>query len=209
MNNHKGIQLMLSGGVIAGPIYILVGAAQILTRQGFDMTRHPLSFMTLGDLGWIQISNFIVTGLLALLAGIALHRLAQGEKRVQRGAWLVGLYGLCVIGGGLFLPDPSLGFPPGTPDTFPESFSSHAFVHFLSGMLAFVSLIAACFVYRKYFSINQQQPWAIFSALTGVLYIIALIAPPATGNAPAASLVLYVAVALGWLWLSAICYRFS
>lgn len=204
MNNRK---LMLIGGVLAGPLYILVGAAQIVTRQGFDITRHPLSFMTLGDLGWIQITNFIITGLLAFLAAIALRRLAQGERRLQWGALLVGLYGLCVMGGGIFLPDPSLGFPPGTPDTFPETFSGHAFLHFLCGMLAFLSLIAATFVYRKHFATHQQQPWAIFSALTGALFLFAIIAPPVSGNAPWASLVLYVAVALGWLWLSAISYR--
>src|SRR5215475_3351558 len=100
MNKSKLIQLMLTGGVIAGPTYIIVGAAQILTREGFDITRHPLSFMTLGDLGWIQITNFIVTGLLTLLAAIALRRLAQGDKRLQRGAFLIGIYGLCVMGGG-------------------------------------------------------------------------------------------------------------
>ncbi len=60
---------------------------------------------------------------------------------------------------------------------------------------------------RKHFAINQQQPWAIFSALTGVIFLIGLIVPPAIGNAAAASIVLYLAVALGWLWLSAICYR--
>lgn len=198
---------MLTGGVIAGPIYIIVGAAQILTREGFDIARHPLSFMTLGDLGWIQITNFIVTGLLALLAAIALRRLAQGDKRLQRGVFLIGIYGFCVMGGGFFLPDPSLGFPPGTPDTYPESFSWHGLAHFIFGMIAFLSLIASIFVYRKYFATNHMQQWAIFSALIGTIFLVGIIAPPATGNATWASIVLYVAVALGWLWLSAISYR--
>ena len=51
--NDKAEQtrLLLTGGVLAGPLYVLVGLAQILTREGFDITLHPLSFMSLGDLG--------------------------------------------------------------------------------------------------------------------------------------------------------------
>src|SRR5688572_27034147 len=151
-DNTELIKLMLTGGILAGPIYILLGLAQILTREGFDITRHPLSMMSLGDLGWIQITNFILTGSLVLLAAIALRRLAKAEKRLRRGAFLIGLYGLCVILGGIFRTDPSLGFPPGTPDAYPETFSSHAFVHFIAGQIAFLSLIVASFVYGKYFA---------------------------------------------------------
>lgn len=82
--NEKAEQtkLLLAGGVLAGPIYILVGMTQIVTREGFDVTRHPLSMMSLGDLGWVQITNFIVTGLLVIAGAISLRRLAQGDKRL-------------------------------------------------------------------------------------------------------------------------------
>jgi hypothetical membrane protein len=75
-DNTELIKLMLTVGIFAGPIYIIVGLAQILTREGFDMTRHPLSMLSLGDLGWIQIANFILTGSLVLTAAVALRRLA-------------------------------------------------------------------------------------------------------------------------------------
>ena len=114
-DNTQLTKLMLTGGIIAGPIYIIVGLAQILTREGFDMTRHPLSLMSLGDLGWIQITNFIVTGFLVLLAAIALRPLAQADKRLRRGAFLIGLYAVSVIGGGIFVTDSALGFPPRHP----------------------------------------------------------------------------------------------
>src|SRR5690554_1199578 len=118
MNNKtEQNKWLLRGGVLAGPVYILVGLAQILSREGFEITRHPLSMMSLGDRGWIQIANFIVTGLLVIGCAIGLYRLAQGDKRLRRGALLLGIYGLGVLGGGLFLPDAALGFPPGTPDT--------------------------------------------------------------------------------------------
>jgi hypothetical membrane protein len=211
--NTQLTKLVLTGGIIAGPIYIIVGLAQILTREGFDMTRHPLSLMSLGDLGWIQITNFIVTGFLVLLAAIALRRLAQADKRLRRGAFLIGLYAVCVIGGGIFVTDSALGFPPGTPDVYPETFSWHGLLHFIAGQIAFLSLIAASFVYGKYFAVNEMRKWATFSRLTGGIFLAAIIALMATAGMESiagmawASIFLYVAVALGWVWLSALIIR--
>jgi hypothetical protein len=196
--------LLLACGIIAGPIYILVGGAQILTRKGFDMTRHPLSLMSLGDLGWIQITNFIATGFLVLLTAIALRRLAQADRRLKWGALLIGLYGVCVIGGGIFVPDPALGFPPGTPNTSPETFSWHGLLHFIAGQIAFLSLIAASFVYAGYFTANHMRKWRTFSAFTGGTFLAAIIALIATAGMAWASIFLYGAVALGWVWLSAL-----
>ena len=42
---------LLACGVIAGPLFVAVWLAQALTREGFDPTYHPLSLLSLGDLG--------------------------------------------------------------------------------------------------------------------------------------------------------------
>jgi len=42
---------------------------QMLVRDGFDIRRHALSLLTNGDLGWIQILNFVLTGLLVIAGG--------------------------------------------------------------------------------------------------------------------------------------------
>jgi hypothetical protein len=203
-------KLLLTGGVLAGPIYIIVGIAQILTRAGFDITRHPLSFMSLGDLGWIQITNFIVTGLLVIAGAIGMRRLAQADKRLRWGALLLGIYGLGVLGGGLFVPDPALGFPPGTPDTYPTTMSWHGLLHFIFGQIGFLALIAASFVYARYFAANSLRGWAMFSALTGAIFLFAIIATVATAVGDGsiwALLALYAAVILAWIWLSALSNR--
>ena len=202
-------KLLLTGGVLAGPIYIIVGIAQILTREGFDITRHPLSFMSLGNLGWIQITNFIVTGLLVIAGAIGIRRLAQADKRLRWGAVLLGIYGLGVLGGGLFVPDPALGFPPGTPNTYPETMSWHGLLHFIFGQIGFLALIVASFVYARYFAANGLRGWAIFSALTGALFLFAIIATVATSAGDGsvwALLALYAAVILAWIWLAALSY---
>ena len=203
-------KLLLTGGVLAGPIYIIVGIVQVLTREGFDITRHPLSFMSLGDFGWIQITNFIVTGLLVIAGAIGMRRMAQADKRLRSGALLVGIYGLGVLGGGLFVPDPALGFPPGTPDTYPTTMSWHGLLHFIFGQIGFLALIAASFVYARYFAANSLRGWAMFSTLTGVIFLFAIIATVATAGGDGsvwALLALYAAVILAWMWLTALSYR--
>ena len=207
MDQNKSL---LNGSILAGPIYIIVGIAQILTREGFDITRHPLSFMSLGDQGWIQITNFIVTGLLVIAGAIGLRRAAQADKRLKRGALLIGIYGLGVLGGGIFVTDPALGFPPGTPDTYPEAMSWHGLLHFVFGQIGFLALIIANFVYARYFATNQLRGWAMFSALTGGIFLFAIVATVATAGGEGAVwalLALYAAVILAWIWLTALSYH--
>jgi hypothetical protein len=207
MEGDKLTRLLLACGIIAGPLYILVGGAQILLREGFDMTRHPLSMMSLGDLGWIQITNFLVTGLLTIAMAAGLLRASQIGKRKVLGPLLIGFYGVCVVGGGIFVTDPALGFPPGTPDVAPETMSWHGMLHFIVGQLAFLSLIAASIVFARYFVANKAPGWAAFSALTGVIYLAAIIALIAAAGMAWASILLYIAIALGWVWVSALALR--
>ena len=59
---RPGTAALIAAGAVAGPLYVGVALAQALTRQGFDLTRHPWSVLANGELGWIQVTNLIVTG---------------------------------------------------------------------------------------------------------------------------------------------------
>lgn len=48
--------LLLKAGALAAPIWILAALIQGLTRDGFSFTRHPISMLALGDLGWTRRS---------------------------------------------------------------------------------------------------------------------------------------------------------
>ena len=65
---------LLICGALAGPIYIIVGLIQVFIRKGFDPTRHPLSVMSNGESGWIQIANFIASGLLVIACAVGMRR---------------------------------------------------------------------------------------------------------------------------------------
>jgi hypothetical protein len=87
--------------------------------------------------------------------------------------------------------------------------SWHGLLHFVFGQIGFLALIVASLVYARYFAANDLRGWAIFSALTGAIFLFAIIATVATSTGDGSVwglLALYVAVILGWLWLAALSY---
>jgi hypothetical protein len=124
---------------------------------------------------------------------------------------LVGLYGLGLIGAGVFVADPALGFPPGTPADA-NTISWHGIMHFVSGGIGFLGLIAACLVFAYRFATLKQLGWAAYSLVTGVLFFAAFFGI-ATGSQQQGSMLTFVilafsvAVVLGWAWISAMAAR--
>lgn len=53
---------LLTCAVVASPLWAVVSLAQAVVREGFDITRHPLSALSNGGLGWLQITNFLLAG---------------------------------------------------------------------------------------------------------------------------------------------------
>jgi hypothetical protein len=82
---------LLGYGVIAGPIYVLAAAVQMATRDGFDPTRHAASQLANGDLGWIQIATFLVTGAMTIAAAVGVRR-ALGPGRLSAGYRVCSAY---------------------------------------------------------------------------------------------------------------------
>jgi hypothetical protein len=185
-------------------LYVIVGLAQILTREGFDWTRHALSLMSNGAWGWVQVANFLLSGLLVLAGAIGLKRgLAIGRGRTA-GPLLVAIYGLGLIGAAFFSADPALGFPPGTPDGPPAVITTHGLLHFVSGGIGFLGLIAACFVLAARFRGEGRSSWMWFSLATGVLFFAGFAGIASGAQSRTLVVAFYLAVLLAWTWLSAL-----
>jgi hypothetical protein len=191
---------LLTCGVLAGALYMAVYLGQAFTRPGFDITRHPASVLSNGDLGWIQVTNFLVCGGLSIAAAIGMRRALRSGRGSTWGPILIGLSGVGMILAAIFTADPVDGFPPGTPLGPPTTISTTGLLHFVSGLVGFGGWIAASFVFARRFAALGQPVWAIFSAATGAAFLVAFL-----GTAAAAVPVmgLVVAVALAWAWVSA------
>jgi hypothetical protein len=104
---------LLACGIVAGPLFLVVALVQAFTRDGFDLSRHPISLLSLGELGWFQIANFIVTGGLYVACAVGMRRVLRHGRGATWGPRLVGALGVGLIMGGVFVTDPGAGFPPG------------------------------------------------------------------------------------------------
>ena len=204
-HNSKLAKTLLACGIIAGPLYIILGLLQMAIRPGFDITRHSLSLLANGNLGWIQTLNFLVTGILLIAGAVGVKR-ALGSGLGSRWApRMLGLYGLGLIGASIFSADPALGFPPGTPlENTPISW--HGLMHFVVGTIGFIGFIAACFIFARRFRSQQKPGWAWYSLITGILFLASLVGI-ASGSKGPFSLVFAIAVVLGFTWISALLSR--
>jgi hypothetical protein len=172
----RGHRLLLAGGTLAGPLFIGVALLQILTRQGFDLGRQPISLLSLGDRGWVQIANFELTGLFAIGGAVGLRQALRSVRAATWGPLCFGIYGLGLILAGIFHPDPSMGFPPGAPQGMPAAMSWHAIVHQLAFFLSFLALIAGCVVFALRFGAERRRVWTAYCVATALapLPLIAL-----------------------------------
>ncbi|MEP6474626.1 MAG: DUF998 domain-containing protein [Gemmatimonadota bacterium] len=197
-------RLLLLGGVLAGPFYVLVGLGQILLRPGFDIHRHALSLMSNGNLGWIQVGNFIISGCLVIAGALGVRRALAPGRAGTWGPLLLGVYGLGLIGAGLLVADPMDGFPLGTPPGPPAVTSWHGPYHFVAGGIGFFGLIAACFVFARRYVGAGRPGWAVFSMLTGLLFFGAFGLIGSGSKDPSVVPIFTGAVVLTWSWLSAV-----
>ena len=106
---------LLACGVVAGPLFLAGSLVQAFTREGYDLGRHPISLLSLGDLGWLQVTNFVVTGALYVACAVGLRRALRPGSGGTWGPRLVGALGVGLVCAGLFVTDAGAGYPPGHP----------------------------------------------------------------------------------------------
>jgi uncharacterized protein DUF998 len=197
--NVATTRTLLACGAVAGPIFILVGFASAFTRSGFELTKHPLSLLSVGQHGWIQISNFVMAGLLFLASAVGVRRTLRGRQGGTWGPRFIGAFGVSLIAGGVFVADPGLGFPPGTPEGVPDQLSWHGMLHAVAPITGFVALSAACLVFaRRAFGLHQRG-WAMTCLAVGVGIQILGAAPNLNHN----FIPLWIAIVVGFGWASA------
>jgi hypothetical membrane protein len=163
---------MLACGVVAGPLFLVVWLIQALTRDGFDLTNHPLSLLSLGDLGWIQIANFVVAGALYVACAVGMRRALHGGRAGTWGPILVGINGIGLVVSGVFVTDAGAGFPPGAPAGAPEQISWHGILHEVGFILASLSWLAVCVVLVRRFAAGRQWRWVTLCAAAPVTVVV-------------------------------------
>ncbi|MDB5179338.1 MAG: hypothetical protein JWN01_1281 [Patescibacteria group bacterium] len=184
--------------MIAGPIFIIVALIQAFTRAGFNFTHQPISFLSLGNLGWIQISNFLLSGLLVIAFALGIGRVLRSKPGGTWGPWFLGGLGLGLIVAGLFPPDAGFGYPVGTPDGPPAVLTYHSALHGTGFTLSFVFFVLACIVFVRRDAIRKDWGRVAYTAITAVAALTLSMWPGTNGVA----LRDFAAAVFLWTWIT-------
>ncbi|MGH8791729.1 MAG: DUF998 domain-containing protein [Stackebrandtia sp.] len=186
---------LLGWGAVAGIFYLVLGVTLGLTRPGFDFGRHALSHLMLGDFGWAQAANLILTGLMTLAAAVGIGRAMRGSRGATAARLLVGVFGVGLVVGGIFPPDPVVGFPPGSTS---NQASLGGALHMASSAVGLVCLTAAMFTVAGWLARRGESRRALYSRGSGVVVALGFLGGAAFS--PVAGI--WIAVVVAWTWLA-------
>ncbi len=196
-------RFLLLCGAVAGPLFIFVVLIQDYSRPGFDPRLMPLSLLSLGDWGWVQISNFVLAGVLNLLYAAGLWRSLHPGRAGTWGPLFIGAYGLGLVTVGVLRTDPSNGFPPGIPT--PAQPSWHGIIHALGGLFVFLFLAAALVTFFRFFLARKEGWWAFYCLASAVLLLGVFFG--GISNPVLMARTLRLGTLIGWLAASLIAIR--
>jgi hypothetical protein len=203
--------LLLRCGLAAGPLFVTVFLAEGARRPDYRTLRHPVSSLSLGPWGWVQVANFAVTGMLYLAGAAGLSRASDPLGGGRLGPALFGATGLGLLGSALFSTDPVSGYPPGTPDAPTENTTTMT-MHGIAALPIFLGIPALSFVYARRFHRCGKRAWALYSAATGTSMLVTMgLAGAGFNQAPMfinlAGLFQRAAIVTGFAWLTALSAR--
>ncbi|MES2202839.1 MAG: DUF998 domain-containing protein [Patescibacteria group bacterium] len=194
------VQLLLWCGVVAGPLFVATFLVEGYMRPNYNPLRKPVSVLSQGRRGWVQKANFFVSGVLLIAYAYGLYMMLGAVGAVW-GPLLVFLHGAGVVGAGIF-------------DTDYGGVRTKGFHHNRSGVLhdlfstiVFVSLSVGCIVFANIFNMLQAPQWALYSNITGVLYLLGFIISarafaPSSSLAPIGGLIQRLTIIIGCVWVT-------
>ena len=160
-------------GAIGSPLFVIIFLIEGAARAGYNPIRHPISSLSIGESGWIQIASFMLSGSLIVAFAFGLGVVLNPKRSV----WiprLIGAVGIGLIGAGIFSSDPLYGYPASLPLAVAQ-YTVHGHLHDLFSIFVFVCLPLACFKFFKRFKNMGEHGWAAYSRFTGIAMLLAFI----------------------------------
>ncbi len=211
MNTTDSQNRLVTCGVVAGRLFVTTFTVLGEGRDGYDARRDAVSSLAEGRRGWIQRTNFVVTGALYLATAAGLAR--QPRKVVGSGATpvLLAAAGAGLVGSGVFLTD-AIGGLSDAPASGDRQRSREGLLHDLCAIPIFVGIPVAAAASGRGFAKQGYSGWACYSrasalgmATTFVLFGAAFVDAP--GLVAWGGLFQRVSIAAGFGWLTALSMR--
>ena len=110
-----------------------------------------MSLLALTSAGWVQILNFVLTGVLVIVFARALRSTMAGTRGGAWGPRLLAIMGVGLVVAGAFVTDGGAGYPAGAPSGAPD-ISWHGALHEVGFVMAMLSWTIATFVFRSHYA---------------------------------------------------------
>ncbi len=189
---------LLGYGMIVGPLYLIVGVVQGAAARGIRL-RAPLAQRARQRSRGVgadrQLRRVRRDG---VAAAVGIARVVGRSGRATYS--FLAAYGVSMLGASIFRADPVDGFPVGTPLGYPTSISTPGILHFVFGMIGFVSLGISCLLAARLMSRRRQPALARVSLVAGLIVLIGFFGGAALGGA--GILGIWISVVVGWAWLA-------
>lgn len=198
-------RLLLLSGVVGPCLFLLVLLLEGALRPGYDPWRYFGSELALGKRGRVQITNFLVAGLLICASVFGVVRVLPASLW---GGVFLGLFGLGLMVAGAFVTDPVFYFPPEIKEKGP---TVHGRLHGMNFPITAGCLVISMFLFSGLFFSTGELAWAFYSLFSGIAFIAFLVMMGA-GVAQAiqskgealVGLWQRCAIAAGWIWIAAL-----
>jgi hypothetical protein len=170
MKLNNGITKTTKGLLIAGQVgcilFIVLFLIQGQLREGYSPLKFPVSSLSIGQYGWIQQANFLISGALIFLSSFGLYKATTNIKGQLWTSIFFGVAGLGLIGAGIFTSDPVYGYPLTEP-FHGAQYTVTGRVHEAVSTLFFVGVPVTCFKMRYRFKAIGEQRLALLSNIFG------------------------------------------
>ena len=200
-------------GLIASLFFTLSWIIQEAFRPMYNPLMHPISSLSYGSLGWIQVATFFITGVLILLFAYGVWE--TWKKEVALSQWIpiiVTLCGIAFIGCAIFTSDFANGYPAGTPVVITNPTFS-GIMHQAWVSLLFFATPGGCFIIGNYFAYKRELKWLLYSSISGFMFLIfafftaiGFYQPP--GFEIYAGLFQRITLTIGFLWIAMVSLYF-
>jgi hypothetical membrane protein len=167
MNTAK-LNLAAWAGMIGSALFVAVFVLEDFLLPNFNWLSTAVSEHALGPYGWIQITSFIVVGLLLLAFARGVAEEFREEKSSKLGPLFMTILGACILASGPFVTDPA------TSAAFSSQATWHGAVHGVLGAIAFTLMPLSCFVFYRHF--RAEPKWRALASWTLVACIVIILA---------------------------------
>jgi hypothetical membrane protein len=203
------MQRLLYAGIIGPMSFIAVFLVEGFTRPGYSQWRNLVSQLATGPNGWMQALNFLICGSLVMACAVATGLALRGGRGSIGVPVFMALFAAALLVAGVFITDPSQGYPLGAP----EVHTTHGLIHGFAGLTAFVSLAATAFAMGWHFSSERnERRWMLYSIAVGIFIMVSFPASFALAahlpDSPG-GVFQRATIITGWTWLAAVAWHLA